>query len=291
MANRTKNYANIGNKIRELRKKENLTQKDLAKMLYKSESAIRMWELGKSEPDIETLHLLSKIFNVPVDYITGNTNSRNFFINPYTLGKKLKDLRKSKNITQEELASELGLERSSIAKYETGTTPSIDIITKIANYFKVSIDWLLEQTVEENIDTETIAGTFPYNTKKLPLLGNIACGKPIFAEEEFNGYIDVIEGIQADFCLQAKGDSMINARIYDGDIVFVKKQELVHNGEIAVVLIENEATLKRAYYYPEKQMLILKPENANYEDMIFCGEELNNITILGKAVAFQSLIR
>ena len=66
---------------------------------------------------------------------------------------------------------------------------------------------------------------------------------------------------------------------------------MVHNGEIAIVLIEDEATLKRAYYYPDKQTLILKPENSSYEDMIFTGEELNNITILGKAVAFQSLIR
>lgn len=219
MANRAKNYSNIGNKIRELRKEANLTQNDLAKKLYKSESTVRMWELGKSEPDIETLQVLSTIFNVPIDYITGNNISTSF-------------------------------------------------------------------------DISSIPGAFPYKVKRgIPMLGNIACGKPIFAEEEFNGYIDAIEGIQADFCLRAKGDSMINARIYDGDIVFIKKQELVHNGEIAVVLIDDEATLKRAYYYPDKQMLILKPENSNYEDIIFTGEELNNITILGKAIAFQSIIR
>ena len=84
---------------------------------------------------------------------------------------------------------------------------------------------------------------------------------------------------------------MINARIFDGDIVFIKKQETVYNGEIAVVIIEDEATLKRVYYYPDKNTLILKPENSNYEDMIYTGEELNSITILGKAVAFQSIIR
>ena len=208
-----------------------------------------------------------------------------------TLNERIKTLRKQRKITQEELAKAINVERSSVGKYETGTTPSMDILVKIANYFEISIDYLLGNSITQDFDIPSIPGAIPYKTKKLPFLGSIACGKPIFAEEEFNGYIDVIEGIQADFCLQAKGDSMINARIYDGDIVFVKKQELVHNGEIAVVLIENEATLKRTYYYPEKQMLILKPENANYEDMIFSGEELNNITILGKAVAFQSLIR
>ena len=218
MAKRTKIYSNIGENIKSLRKKANLTQNELSKKVNKSESTIRMWELGYSEPDIDTLQILSSIFETPIDYITGNAKSNTF------------------------------------------------------NY-------------------STLPGYIPYKTQKIPFIGNIACGKPIFAEEDFNGYIDAIEGIQADFCLQAKGDSMINARILDGDIVFIKKQETVYNGEIAVVIIEDEATLKRVYYYPDKNTLILKPENSNYEDMIYTGEELNSITILGKAVAFQSIIR
>ena len=208
-----------------------------------------------------------------------------------TLNERIKHLRKQRKITQEELAKAINVERSSVGKYETGTTPSMDILIKIANYFEISVDYLLGNTATKDFDISSIPGAIHYKTKKLPILGSVACGKPIFAEEDFNGYIDVVEGIKADFCLQAKGDSMINARIYDGDIVFIKKQELVHNGEIAVVLIEDEATLKRVYFYPEKQTLILKPENSNYEDMIFTNEELEKITILGKAVAFQSLIR
>ena len=97
--------------------------------------------------------------------------------------------------------------------------------------------------------------------------------------------------IDADFCLRAKGDSMIGARIYDGDIVFIMKQEMVDNGEIAAVIIEDEATLKRVNYYPEKDLLILKAENSQYEDLVYTGEQLNHIIILGKAVAFQSDIR
>lgn len=208
-----------------------------------------------------------------------------------TLNERIKHLRKQRKITQEELAKAINVERSSVGKYETGTTPSMDILVKIANYFEISVDYLLGNTTTQDFDISSIPGAIPYKTKKLPFLGSVACGKPIFAEEDFDGYIDVVEGIQADFCLQAKGDSMINARIYDGDIVFIKKQEMVHNGEIAVALIEDEATLKRVYYYPEKQTLILKPENSNYQDMIFTNEELEKITILGKAVAFQSLIR
>ena len=96
--------------------------------------------------------------------------------------------------------------------------------------------------------------------------------------------------IKADFCLKASGDSMINARILDGDIVFIRKQEIVDNGEIAAVVVnsDSEATLKRVFYYHDKDLLILKPENPAYEDLIFTGPELNEVHILGKAIAFQS---
>lgn len=115
--------------------------------------------------------------------------------------------------------------------------------------------------------------------------------KAIFADEQFEAYVEAGANIKADFCLRAKGDSMIGARIYDGDIVFIHKQEMVDDGEIAAVLIDDEATLKRVNYYPEKNLLILKAENSKYEDLIYTGEELNHIRILGKAVAFQSDIR
>ena len=79
--------------------------------------------------------------------------------------------------------------------------------------------------------------------------------------------------------------------IYDGDIVFIRKQSMVDNGEIAAVVIDDEATLKRVNYYPEKNLLILKAENPDYEDLVYTGEQLDHIIILGKAVAFQSDVR
>lgn len=208
-----------------------------------------------------------------------------------TISERIKLLRKQKKITQEELAKIINVERSSIAKYETGTTPSMEILIKIANYFNVTIDYLSGNTSAPSLDISTIPGVFIPKTKKLPIIGRVACGEPIFAEESFDGYIDIEEGINADFCLRAKGDSMIGARIMDGDIVIVKKQDMVNNGEIAVVLIDDEATLKRAYFYPEKNKLVLNPENPKYEPLVYIGEELNSIRILGKAVAFQSVIR
>ena len=97
--------------------------------------------------------------------------------------------------------------------------------------------------------------------------------------------------IDADFCVIAQGDSMINARIMDGDIVFVRKQEMVENGEIAVVIVnDNEVTLKRFFYYPELNQVVLQPENPAFRPMVYMNEELSHIRVLGKAVAFTSSV-
>ena len=83
---------------------------------------------------------------------------------------------------------------------------------------------------------------------------------------------------------------MIGARIYDGDIVFIRSQSTVDNGEIAAVIINDEATLKRVYYYPNEEKLILSPENPRYAPLVYIRDELESIKILGKAVAFQSTV-
>ena len=112
----------------------------------------------------------------------------------------------------------------------------------------------------------------------------------IYAEQNYETVVTTGAKIDTDFCLRAKGDSMIGARIQDGDIVFIKKQPMVENGEIAAVLIGDEATLKRVSYDRENNILNLFPENPKYKTMRFIGEKLNEIRILGKAVFFQSII-
>lgn len=124
----------------------------------------------------------------------------------------------------------------------------------------------------------------------MKILGEVRCGSPTLAEEIYEGEIVTDSYIHADFCLRAKGDSMIDARICDGDIVFIKRTDMIDNGDIAVVIIDSEATLKRVYFYPDSQRLILIPENKSYKPLTFVGEELENITILGKAVAFTSYL-
>lgn len=135
------------------------------------------------------------------------------------------------------------------------------------------------------------ANLIPLRLMRYPVLGEIACGTPIFAEEDQEGgYVTAAE-TTADFCLIAKGDSMIGARIFDGDEVFIQQTDMVENGRIAAVVVDNEATLKRLFYYPDEDRLELRPENPKYHPLTFTGEELNHVHVLGLAVAVQGKVR
>ena len=204
---------------------------------------------------------------------------------------RVNELRKKMGYSQQKLAKILNVHQTAISQWETGRTcPDIEVATKMSKIFNVSLDYLLGNKEKKSPELN-IKNILPLKTKKVPLLGDIACGKPIWAEQTHGEFISVSDDIDADFCLRASGDSMIGARIYDGDIVFIKKQDMVNNGEIAAVIIDNEATLKRVYYYPEKNKIVLNPENPAFEPLVYINEELNEIRILGKAVAFQSIVR
>ncbi|MBO5287426.1 MAG: helix-turn-helix domain-containing protein [Clostridia bacterium] len=184
---------------------------------------------------------------------------------------------KSKGLTPYRVAKETGISAVTLTNWKNGAyTPKLDKLRVLADYLGVSVSAFF--------GGESVQ-------KSVPILGQIACGTPIFAEENIEGYAPLCFGKSADFCLFAKGDSMIGARIYDGDLVYIKKQSMVKNGEIAVVLVEDSATLKRVYLYPDEKKLVLSPENPKYKPLVFIGEELNTIQILGKAVAFQSEAR
>lgn len=211
--------------------------------------------------------------------------------------ERLKLLRTEAGLSQQDAAKQLGTSKSSINMYERGERePGIDMLETIADYFNVDMDFLLGKSEHRSksawlAQTERLPpypGIMPITTQRIPLLGEIACGKPIFCNEDRESYIEVGTNIHADFCLRCKGDSMTGARIFDGDIVFIREQDTVDNGQVAAVIIGDEATLKRVYFYPEKSKLVLQAENAKYEPLVYVGEELSEIHILGKAVAFQS---
>ncbi len=207
------------------------------------------------------------------------------------LANNIRYLRKKNNFSQEFVAEKLGYKTyTTIQKWETGVSePSIAKLKEFADLVGVDVNDIINTNMEiDDLSLPNIPNIYPIELKRFPLLGEIACGEPRFANEDRESYVEASTDIQADFCLKAKGDSMINARIQDGDIVFIREQPSVYNGEIAAVVIDDEATLKRVFYYPEKDLFILKAENPKYDDLVYSKSELDNIRILGKAIAFQS---
>jgi len=207
-----------------------------------------------------------------------------------SFAKRLREAMNMRDMKQVELVEKTGLPKSAISQYCSGTyEPKQKGVYLIAKALGVSEAWLMGF----NVPIERLNKKYPDNvlkieTKKFPLLGTIACGQPIFADEHFESYVEAGSNIHADFCLRVKGDSMINARITDGDIVFIRKRPMVNDGEIGAVLIGDEATLKRIYYNKDKNEMVLVAENPNYKPMVYKNKELNEIRILGKAIAFQS---
>lgn len=193
-------------------------------------------------------------------------------------GSRLKSIRLERGMTLEELGEAIGTSKQTIHRYENGI---------IDNIPKAKIEALASALKVTPAELMGWSESAPIEAKRLPMLGEISCGKPIFANEEHDGYV-ITANIDADFCLTAHGDSMIGARIYDGDIVFIQSADTVRDGEIAAVIIGDEATLKRVYYYPKEEKLVLSPENPKYAPLVFVGRELIGVKILGRAVAFQS---
>lgn len=213
---------------------------------------------------------------------------------------RFKQLRKERGLTQQGLATELGFTKSSVNMYERGERePGLESLETIADFFNVDMDYLLGASNTPNrflavADGSGSPATAPDNilpmpaTYTVPLLGTIACGEPILAAENIEDNVEVPEHIHADFALRCKGDSMINARIHDGDIVYIRQQPAVNNGEIAAVLIGDEATLKRVYVYEDH--VVLQPENPAYEPLVYFKDAMQTVRILGKAVGFTSLL-
>lgn len=176
--------------------------------------------------------------------------------------------------------------------------PSIETLEKIAEGMRIPFEDLFSQLrgdtaiiVNAHTQIPAFSNIRPIETKRFPVLGEIACGTPIFMDEERELYIESGANIHADFCLIARGDSMINARINDGDIVFIQKDVEIVDGQIYAVAIDDEATLKRLYYDRKQNILQLLAENPKYSPMVYSGESLDHIHVLGRAVAFQSDVK
>lgn len=194
----------------------------------------------------------------------------------------IKKVLKERKITYLQLSELSDIPIQTIQKIFSGNTksPRVDTLRKIERALGL----------DERPTVYDIPGIEPLPIfKNIPLVGTIACGTPTLAEQNIEQYIKMDEEINADFALRCKGDSMINARIFSGDIVFIKQQPIVDNGEIAAVLIDSEATLKRVYVYNNR--IELRPENPTFPVLNYENDTLKDIRILGKAVAFISTVR
>ena len=208
-----------------------------------------------------------------------------------SLSDVLKKRRKELGLTLAQIADKMGVAEATVQRWESGNIKSVrhDKIAKLAEILQVSPASIM------GWETDDPSRPLPPNVQPVPKfvrkprLGTIACGSPILAVEEAEEFDEVPADIPCDFTLKCKGDSMVNARIYDGDTVYIRQQEEVENGEIAAVRIGEEATLKRVYYNGKR--IILRACNPLYNDLEYEGETLNEIEILGKAIAFTSVIQ
>ena len=210
--------------------------------------------------------------------------------------ERLTEALQARHMRAAELARRTGLSKARISQYVNGKfVPKPEALLDIAEVLGVSELWLLgktdDMTPAPSLTIPCPENLSPLRLRRYPVLGEIACGLPILAVEDTEGAYVTAADTNAHFCLTAKGDSMIGARIFDGDEVFIQQTDVVENGEIAAVVVEGEATLKRVYFYPEEQKLVLEAENPDYDPLVFIGPDLETVHILGRAVAFQSKLR
>lgn len=203
----------------------------------------------------------------------------------------IKRRRKELGLTQLELAKSVGYtSKSTISKIEKGEIDlSITMLKAIAKTLQTTAMSLIYGDGSPDYESSSLPdGIIPLETKELPILGSVACGKPIFDPSD-GVQIKVPSSFHADFGLYARGDSMIGADIHDGDLVFFTQQQTVENGQIAAVFIDDEVTLKRVYYQ-QGERLVLQAENSSVPPIVIEGPDLDMVHIIGRAIAKQSVV-
>lgn len=248
-----------------------------------SKGTLSKYENNKQEPMISVVNNLSSILGVSTDFLLAKEDEMDL------LNERIKSRRLELGLTLAELAEKIGVRDATIQRYESGEIKNIkrSTVVKLAEALKTTPAYLMgwDTPSSDTVDVTKLKNYVPYNPVKVPFLGEIACGEPIYANQEYDSYVITDEGIHADFCIRAKGDSMINAGIDDGDIVFIRRQSYIDNGSIAAVAIDDTVTLKR--FYQSDTTVTLVAENPAYAPIIHDFTDGKSIYILGKAVAVQ----
>lgn len=198
-----------------------------------------------------------------------------------------------RGLTQKDLCEKTGIPKSAMSQYCSGAfVPKQERTALIAQALDVNEAWLMGYDVPmiREVQRPLPPNIVPLpQMKKIPLVGQIACGTPILAEQNIEEYIDLPAHINADYALMCKGESMINIGIEDGDIVYIRQQEEVENGQVAAVMVgDDEATLKRFYF--EDGIVQLVAENSTIAPKVFVGEAINQVRVIGRAIAYTHII-
>lgn len=199
----------------------------------------------------------------------------------------IKTRRKELGITLEDIGNYVGVSKATVQRWETGSISNMrrDRIKKLSEILQIAPEILLEaenKVPELSQPRTTLA--------KIPVLGTVAAGVPITAQEDIIGWEEVpAQWVKNDtvFALKLKGDSM-EPRMTEGDVVIVKKQSDVTSGEIAIVMVDGEATCKKVVKHSDGMVLI--SNNLKYAPMFFTIKDIDdkNITILGKVVELRA---
>ena len=206
------------------------------------------------------------------------------------ISKNIKYLRELKRMTQDDVARAIGASDKAVSAWERGERePRMGYVQKLADLFEIEMETLMDGYPMDMVNSDLPSNIVPIHRRRIPVLGNVAAGQPIWADEEHDEYVDDDESTGADFALRVKGDSM-SPLIEDGDFVYVRRSSDVRNGQIAVVLDGDSATLK--YFYVTPGGITLASHNPAYPPMVYAGEQAKELQIEGLAVAFKrSLIK
>ena len=218
-----------------------------------------------------------------------------------TIGEIIKHYRTANDLSMDHFGKLASLSKAYISILERGSNPrnnkpvipSIDTLRAIAQAMNMDLNELinlLDDNQKIKLSENEIPEGFspPPEMVLKPLVGKIACGTPILAEQNIEDYINVPKDVKCDFLLTCDGDSMIDAGIRSGDVVYLIKQpDIDYNGQIAAVRVDGEATLKKVFKYQDK--VVLQPANANYEPLVYIKEEINDLVIEGIATGFTHI--
>lgn len=191
------------------------------------------------------------------------------------IGDNIRYLRKREGYSQAHLARKLNIKQASVSNWESGkTNPDMKSLAQLAQIFAVPMEYFLSDEPRRELDTIRIT------KNAVPIVGEIACGTPITAEQNIEGYADLPEGCHADFALKCRGDSM-EPTFFHGDLVLIRNSPDFQNGQIAAIGIEGEATLK--HIYRQGEQIICVSENPAYAPQTYPSQE---VTVYGLAVGF-----